>query len=66
MNIIEERERHEEGIKRGLEKGKAEGEKKSSLEITIRMILKGMTTEDIAELTNLPEDEVEKSADRMK
>lgn len=54
------------GIERGLEKGKAEGEKKSSLEIARRMILKGMTTEDIAELTNLTEDEVEKLADRMK
>jgi len=40
--------------------------RKKSLEIARRMLLKGMTTEDIAELTNLTEDEVEKLADRMK
>lgn len=56
----------EKGIERGMEKGKEEGEKKSSLEIARRMLLKGMTTGDISELTKLTKDEVEELADRMK
>ena len=46
----------EEGIKEGLEKGKEEANRSTAL----RMKLRGFSLEDIAAITSLPLDEIEK------
>ena len=68
----------DEGIKKGLEKGlrqglaegektgRKEGEKNTSIEIAKRMLLKGMSTEDIAELTKLTIKEIKELKNSMK
>ena len=46
----------EKGIKEGLEKGKEEANRSTAL----RMKLRGFSLEDIAAITSLPLDEIEK------
>lgn len=48
-----------EGIEKGIEKGIKKGEKNTSIEIAKRMLLKGMSTEDIIELTKLTREEIQ-------
>ena len=48
------------GEEKGLKKGKKEGEKNKSLEIAKNMLKKSYKIEDIAELSGLSIDEIEK------
>ena len=50
----------EKGLEKGLKKGKKEGEKNKSLEIAKNMLKKSYKIEDIAELSGLSIDEIEK------
>lgn len=50
----------ERGIERGMEKEIEKGIKNTSIEIAKRMLLKGMSTEDIIELTKLTKEEIQK------
>ena len=64
MNIIGRRGSNlewfiNEGIEKGIEKGIKKGEKNTSIEIAKRMLLKGMSTEDIIELTKLTREEIQ-------
>lgn len=47
-------EGHAEGLAKGLAEGRAEGEKAKALEIAARLIEKGMTKEEAADLTGIP------------
>ena len=49
----------DEGEKIGREKGRAEGEKKASLENARKMKLKGFSVEDIIDVTGLSKNEIE-------
>ena len=40
-------------------RGKAEGEKEKSIEMAIKLLKKGISIEDIVDLTNLPIEEIE-------
>ena len=48
-----------EGIEKGIEKGKAEGEKKKGLEIAEKLLEKGIDIKNIAEITEISEEEIE-------
>src|SRR5699024_3766095 len=49
----------EKGIQKGIEKEIEKGEKNTSIEIAKRMLVKGMSTEDIIELTKLTREEIQ-------
>jgi predicted transposase/invertase (TIGR01784 family) len=49
----------ERGLKQGLEQGRAEGEKQKSLEIARRLKARGMSLEDIADMTGLTATEID-------
>lgn len=51
-------------LKEGEEKGKEEGEKRKSLEIAKKMLLKGMAISDIVALTGLSKEEIKKLNDK--
>ena len=60
MNIIGRRGSNLEWfINEGIEKGIEKGEKNTSIEIAKRMLLKGMSTDDIIELTKLTREEIQ-------
>ena len=50
----------EEGIEEGIAKGRSEGETNKALKIAQAMLAKGLDAETIAELTELPIDDVRK------
>src|SRR5690625_3548109 len=51
--------RIEKGIEKGIKVGIEKGEKNTSIKIAKRMLLKGMSTDDIIELTKLTKEEIQ-------
>lgn len=45
---------------RGKEEGREEGQKENKIQIAKKMLEKGISTEDIIEITNLTKEEIEK------
>ncbi|GIO23065.1 transposase [Oceanobacillus sp. J11TS1] len=52
----------EEGMERGIEKGKQEGIKKRNQEVALKLIAKGIPISEIAEITELSQEEIKKLA----
>ncbi|RWX49003.1 hypothetical protein VT99_10351, partial [Candidatus Electrothrix marina] len=51
----------EQGIEQGIKKGAEQGEKQKALQIAMNLIKKGvLDAQEIAELTELPVEEIEK------
>lgn len=55
-----ERKGREIGVEEGIEKGREEGREEAILSVAKRMLEKGKTTEEIADLTGLSEEIVAK------
>ena len=49
----------EQGFKRGIEQGIEQGVERTKLETAKKLLVKGMSIEDILEITELPEKEIE-------
>ena len=60
FNRVDIKARNSKGEKRGLEKGLAEGEKKSRFEIARNMCSMGMATDAIVQITGLSAKEIER------
>ena len=54
-----ERKGREEGERKGREEGRVEGEKQKGIDIARKMKVKGMSLEDIAEMTGLSVRDIE-------
>ena len=52
----------QEGLKKGLKKGRQEGRLKEKVEVARKALAKGMSPADLAELTDLPLEEVQQLA----
>lgn len=50
----------EKGMEKGMEKGIQQGRQEVSQEFALRLLSKGMSREDVAEVTTLPLTEVDK------
>ena len=53
-------EREEMGIEKGIEKGIQQGRQEERQEFALRLLSKGMSREDVAEMANLPLAEIDK------
>jgi len=60
------KEAQERGKKEGREEGIEKGKKENAIEVAKQLLLKGMATKDIAEVTKLSKEEVEKLKDNLK
>ena len=50
----------EKGMEKGIEKGIQQGRQEVSQEFALRLLSKGMSREDVAEMANLPLAEIDK------
>ncbi|MCL0052152.1 hypothetical protein M1M92_01495 [Peptococcaceae bacterium] len=48
----------QEGIQKGIQKGRIEGMKEKAIKVARKLLMKGMSIEEVAELTELPEEEI--------
>jgi len=48
----------QKGIQEGIQKGRIEGMKEKAIKVARKLLMKGMSIEEVAELTELPEEEI--------